>query len=340
MGEGLPEECSRQTRSRMIKKKDFLKEYNIDKETFVQAGMKWAELNAIYDSYCAIEGRLKSIGREFVNDYLYDIDRAGIHSYRYRTKKPGHLLEKIIRKRSESPEEYQHIDRKNYYKYMTDLIGIRVFFLYREDWIHFHNYIVSQFENNPELYIDDRLEDFDEDPEHFYIAEKPKVYRRTGDTRIYDKKQIDIKSDGIYRSLHYIIKYKGYYIEIQGRTLFEEGWSEIDHDIVYPYFMDDEMLSDFSTLLNRLAGMADEMSSYFRRIKQMKLEEEQGPGILRQAGTADLEAMAEKALDTETVTKKKKASRPGTEAVKEADQEGKRTAKKGRKNKEKQEQGG
>ena len=50
---------------------------------------------------------------------------------------------------------------------------------------------------------------------------------------------------------------------MQGRTLFEEGWSEIDHDIVYPYFQDDEMLKDFSTLLNRLSGMADEMSSYF-----------------------------------------------------------------------------
>ena len=49
-------------------------------------------------------------------------------------------------------------------------------------------------------------------------------------------------------------------MEIQGRTLFEEGWSEIDHDIVYPYFKDDEMLKDFSTLLNRLSGMADEMS--------------------------------------------------------------------------------
>ena len=47
-----------------------------------------------------------------------------------------------------------------------------------------------------------------------------------------------------------------------------------DHDIVYPYFQDDEMLTDFSTLLNRLAGMADEMSSYFRRIKMEKLEEE------------------------------------------------------------------
>ena len=33
------------------------------------------------------------------------------------------------------------------------------------------------------------------------------------------------------------------------------------------------MLSDFSTLLNRLAGMADEMSSYFRRIKQQRQEQ-------------------------------------------------------------------
>ena len=64
-------------------------------------------------------------------------------------------------------------------------------------------------------------------------------------------------------------------MEIQGRTLFEEGWSEIDHDIVYPYFKDDIMLNDFSTLLNRLSGMADEMSSYFRRMKMMRVEEEQ-----------------------------------------------------------------
>ncbi|MCI8578805.1 MAG: GTP pyrophosphokinase [Lachnospiraceae bacterium] len=290
----------------MIKKKDFLKEYNIDKETFAQAGMKWAELNAIYDSYCAIEGRLKAIGREFVNDYLYDIEGAGIHSYRYRTKKPGHLLEKIIRKRSESPEEYKYIDRKNYYKYMTDLIGIRVFFLYREDWIYFHNYIISRFENNPELYLEDRLTDFDEDPEHNYIAEKPKVYRRTGDTRIYDKRQIEIRSEGIYRSLHYIIKYKGYYIEIQGRTLFEEGWSEIDHDIVYPYFMDDEMLSDFSTLLNRLAGMADEMSSYFRRIKQQKLEAEKNPSGIKKEQVPDGEMAPEKVIGLDEGPVKKK----------------------------------
>ena len=63
------------------------------------------------------------------------------------------------------------------------------------------------------------------------------------------------------------MKYKGYYVEIQGRTLFEEGWSEVDHDIVYKEAQDDEMLKDYSGLLNRLSGLADEMSSYFRRIK-------------------------------------------------------------------------
>ena len=78
---------------------------------------------------------------------------------------------------------------------------------------------------------------------------------------------------GYYRSLHYIIKYHGYYLEIQGRTLFEEGWSEIDHDIVYPYYKDDEMLTEFSGLLNRLSGMADEMSSYFRKMKELREEE-------------------------------------------------------------------
>ena len=122
-------------------------------------------------------------------------------------------------------------------------------------------------ENDPENYIVDRLNDFDEDPDHYYIAERPKVYKRGGDTRIYDGTEIDIITGGIYRSLHYTVKYKGYYVEIQGRTLFEEGWGEIEHDIIYPYNKGNEMLNDYSKLLNRLTGLADEMSSYFRKLR-------------------------------------------------------------------------
>lgn len=253
-----------------MEKEAFLKKYRIDEKDLEEAKISWEELRAIQDNYMEIEGKLRKIGKDFVDGYLYDIERAGIHSYRYRTKEPGHLLEKVIRKKKEQPEKFKNIDHTNYWKYMTDLIGIRVFFLYREDWRHFHEYITSVFENNPKRYVEDREADFNEDDSCYYIAERPKVYRRNGDSRIYDENLIDIKSDGIYRSLHYIIKYQGYYVEIQARTLFEEGWSEVDHDIVYPYYKDDVMLKDFSTLLNRLSGMADEMGSYFRRMKEQK----------------------------------------------------------------------
>ena len=110
----------------MVDKMAFLKAYNIDEDDFKAADISWEELAAIYDDYLSKEEKLREIGKDFVNDYLYDIERAGIHSYRYRTKNPGHLLEKIIRKRKEDPEKFKDLNRNNYYKYMTDLIGIRV----------------------------------------------------------------------------------------------------------------------------------------------------------------------------------------------------------------------
>lgn len=168
----------------------------MDYEDFESAGLTWEELQAIHDNYRGLERKLRGIGKDFVDEYLYDIEKAGIHSYRYRTKEPGHLIEKIIRKRNEHPEKFEKINSTNYCKYVTDLIGIRVFFLYREDWKHFHEYITSVFENNPEQYVEDREADFDGNEEHYYIAERPKVYRRTGDSRIYDESLIDINQTG------------------------------------------------------------------------------------------------------------------------------------------------
>ena len=249
-------------------KQEFFAEYGLSDADLLAADISWEELVLIEQDYLQLEQQLRDIGKSFIDDYLYNIEKAGIHSYRYRTKDAQHLLEKVVRKRKENPEKFRGLDHTNYHKFMTDLIGIRVFFLYREDWVHFHRYITTHFENNPDLYIRDRLADFDEDPDHYYVAERPKVYKRTGDTKIYDGKELDVITDGIYRSLHYIVKYKGYYVEIQGRTLFEEGWGEVDHDIIYKEAHDDEMLKDYSRLLNRLSGLADEMSSYFLRLKR------------------------------------------------------------------------
>ena len=251
-----------------MEKQAFLSEYNISEEDLAAANISWDELVLIEQEYHKLEKTMRELGKSFIDEYLYDIETAGIHSYRYRIKTAEHLLEKVIRKRKENPEKFAQLDHTNYYKFVTDLIGIRVFFLYREDWKHFHHYLTGRFENDPALYVQDRLRDFDENPDHYYLAERPRAYKRTGDSKIYDGNEIQIISDGIYRSLHYIVKYKGQYIEIQGRTLFEEGWGEVDHDIVYKDAEDDEMLRDYSKLLNRLSGLADEMSSYFRRLKQ------------------------------------------------------------------------
>ena len=254
-------------------KNTFLAEYNMTEADLLAANITWDELTLIAEEYKSLEKTMRELGKSFIDEFLYDIEKAGIHSYRYRTKDVWHLLEKVIRKKKENPQKFEALDHTNFYKYVTDLIGIRVFYLYREDWVHFHKYITHRFENDPNQYIHDRLHDFDEDPDHYYIAERPKAYKRTGDSKIYNSTEIDIITTGIYRSLHYTIKYKGYYVEIQGRTLFEEGWSEIDHDIVYKDAEDDEMLQDYSKLLNRLSGLADEMSSYFRRLKHLRGED-------------------------------------------------------------------
>ena len=248
-------------------KRAFFAEFDLSDRDLMEANITWEELLRIEVAYLGIERELRDIGKSFIDEYLYDIERAGIHSYRYRTKGVAQLLEKVIRKRRENPEKFAALDHTNFHKFVTDLVGIRVFFLYREDWRHFHEYLTGLFENDPALYIQDRLRDFDEDPDHYYLAERPRAYKRAGDTRIYDDRELQIIVDGIYRSLHYIVKYRGHYIEIQGRTLFEEGWGEVDHDIVYKEAEDDEMLRDYSKLLNRLSGLADEMSSYFRRMK-------------------------------------------------------------------------
>lgn len=36
-----------------------------------------------------------------------------------------------------------------------------------------------------------------------------------------------------YRSIHYVISYQGVYIELQVRTIYDEAWSDCDHNYVY-----------------------------------------------------------------------------------------------------------
>ena len=87
----------------MMEKDAFLKKYRMDESEFERAGIGWSELAGIEADYRQREGTLREIGKEFVDHYLYDIERAGIHSYRYRTKDPGRLSAKSGNSRRSFP---------------------------------------------------------------------------------------------------------------------------------------------------------------------------------------------------------------------------------------------
>ena len=268
----------------MITKELFLKKYNITEELFQSAEISWEELCDIYDDFVLKKDeKYQKIMEDFFDTYLKDMnkdksedeEKVRIHSIRSRVKNPEHLLAKIVRKKQENYHKYKNLDKTNYEKFITDLIGIRCLVLFKADRQGFHYYMLSKFDNNFEYYIKDSILDFDNDDTHFYIAEKPKVHIRNGDAReIYDEVlPPDSIMDGkVYRSVHYIIKYKGIYLEIQVRTLFEEGWGEIDHAVVYPYYQNDKVLKEYTELLNRLSGLADEMSSFFNRLKNLEIK--------------------------------------------------------------------
>ena len=253
-----------------LTREEFLKKYNISEEEFREADLSWEDLLAIAKDYQSKIPQYDQIRKKFIAEFfMYREKETGLQSYRSRVKDTEHLLEKIIRKRKENYIKYRSLTKENYEKFVMDLIGVRGLLLYREDWVIFHQYLIHHFLNDPRKYVKDCICDYAEGTER-YIVEPPKVHMRLGDyADIYFNwiSRDNILDQKHYRSVHYIVKYEGVYIEIQIRTLFEEGWGEIDHHIIYPYKKDDPMLNEFSELLNRLSGMGDEMASFYKRLQ-------------------------------------------------------------------------
>ncbi|MGN2412360.1 hypothetical protein [Pseudomonas syringae] len=129
--------------------------------------------------------------------------------------------------------------------------------------------------------------------------EKPILYKREGD-KVSDIEfpneefeHRDHKSG--YRSIHYILKAqpqkREIYTELQVRTIFEEGWSEIDHRVRYPNFYSDEMVVVFLNIFNRLAGQADEMGSFVQGLAKNIAEKNAEVAKAREEKDESVEAM-------------------------------------------------
>ena len=73
-------------------KQTFLATYNLSEYDLQEANISWEELSLIAEEYGKLEHSLREIGKSFIDEYLYDIETAGIHSYRYSTKRVEHLF--------------------------------------------------------------------------------------------------------------------------------------------------------------------------------------------------------------------------------------------------------
>lgn len=232
------------------------------------SGFTKDELEKIYGDYDKRTEYLERTKNEFIANFFVNAKDVPIHSYGGRVKDPYHLIEKIVRKRSSNDEKYSNISVENYYMYVTDLIGCRLLVVYKDDWKKVHDYLCSKIENNSEYYIkpNQYTESFQLGHGKLCFAEKPVIHLRLGDdTSSYvGVEGVDIDSKRYYRSVHYIVRYKDVYIELQIRSIYEEAWGEVDHDILYPYFKEEKTLVDFSKIINRIAGTGDEISGFFR----------------------------------------------------------------------------
>lgn len=233
----------------MLDQGAFLERYNITTEDFEKSGLSWDEVIKIHLHYSEEQSRLEPAS-EYIVGTLRNLEN--VHTVKHRVKDPEHLVEKIIRKKLMKPELEFTVETYN--SLVTDLIGIRALHLFKEDWVGIHRFITEKWD----------------------LAEAPKANIRVGDDpRLIEKFKENnfeiVEHPFGYRSLHYLIKFKPdrqeIIAEIQVRTIFEEGWSEIDHLIRYPYDINNPILSYYLVLFNRLAGNADEMGSYVRFLK-------------------------------------------------------------------------
>ena len=242
----------------MISKEKFFELYGIDEKQLEELNIEYKDLISIYEDFMECK---KSY--ETQADLIANILRGHpkVHSVKTRIKDAKHLIEKLIRKTPGRREKYGQ-DFKftvdNYKDEITDLLGIRVIHIFKEDWEEIHNFITSMWN----------------------VMEIVANVREGDNTKKFEEQGIAVRSrPSGYRSVHYLVESyptnKRLITEVQVRTIFEEGYGEIDHQLRYSHQDIPELLGQNLMLLNRIAGSSDEMASLINRLSQSIQEAEE-----------------------------------------------------------------
>jgi ppGpp synthetase/RelA/SpoT-type nucleotidyltranferase len=235
----------------MLIREDFLNGTHITEADIIKSEINWEVLNEIYNDFNSYRNSYDSQAG-FIADTLRTHKK--IHSVKSRVKEPERLIEKIIRKTPGRKEKYGsefQFTTENYKEEINDLIGVRAIHIFKEDWEDIHNFICSTWK----------------------VIEITANVREGDDTKRFDELDIQIHSrKSGYRSVHYLIEFfptsQKVIAEIQVRTIFEEGYGEIDHQLRYSHSEIPEVLALNLLLFNRIAGSADEMASLINMLSR------------------------------------------------------------------------
>lgn len=229
----------------------FLKNYQLEDE-FEKSGYTWTELMDIASEFD--KNRREKYPR-IIQKYISEIATFdGIHSYRYRIKETDSLIKKIITKANTKKKK---VTINNYLTNITDLLGIRLLYVFKEDYYKVHKQLIEKYQH--------------------LLVENVHIKLQKGDDESLYERILDCdpipEYNSTYRSIHYTLcadenDMKGARLEIQTRTIFEEGWSEINHKLVYKNQNVDDyfVLLQASKILSTLVGNCDTLGMLMKNI--------------------------------------------------------------------------
>lgn len=280
---------------------EFLLRNRISQDTWERSGLSWEVLMAIAKDHDAGRDKLADTA-EFFAKTLQRF--SGVHSVRSRVKDTEHLLEKLIRKAAEGSEKYAGISESNYFEVVADLVGVRALHLFKDDCFGIDSAIRGAWN----------------------LHETPVAYVRDGDPQDLSERfrglGLEIKPHRAgYRSVHYVCStqplQRKVLVEVQVRTIFEEGWSEIDHRVRYPNYSDNQLVGYFLTIFNRLAGSADEMGTFVQGLTTVLTAQESKIDDARREKDQALAKMEETLETLSTLRKQDEVGRQQIDSLKE-----------------------
>ncbi len=235
----------------ILNKEHFLEKYDIKEEYLNENNISWSNLVEIYNDY-NIYKKSYETQAELIANILRSHKK--VHSVKTRVKDGEHLIEKIIRKTKDRRKKYGenfNFTIENYKEEITDLLGIRVIHIFKEDWEKIHYFISDMWKVNE------------------IVAN----IREGDNTKTFEELGIEVCSRlSGYRSVHYLVESyptsQKVISEIQVRTIFEEGYGEVDHQLRYSLRGIPEVLEQNLMLLNRIAGSSDEMASLINMLSK------------------------------------------------------------------------